>query len=231
MPFIPSLLEYSATELESKLLLIKNNSVEFAKIQKSTDSRTHLHLDFVLPQFAQSRGVEPGNSPEVVFDLISKYFKNSKVVCNAHFMGLKKDNLQLQEYFKNYDFNPNWEYILHFGSEFAQDFRDFERSNSNVQFGVWLDLGDWNDEYDVDEHKTHNILLMTVIAGKSGQKLTPQNRLKALQFAIKNSNLNITIDGGWSVTDELLELKDSKKQPTIVSYSSFWKELENLITS
>ena len=71
---------------------------------------------------------------------------------------------------------------------------------------------------------------MTVYAGKSGQKLTEQVRLDTLQLIQKNPGINFTIDGGWAVTDQLEEINlVQKNKLNIVSYSSFWKELDQLL--
>jgi hypothetical protein len=266
MPFLPSLLEYSPQDLQHKLELIRDNPNQFQTIQKSSDGKIYLHLDFVLPEFAANRNVQPGNSPQVVLGLIHQYFQGQKIVCNSHFMGSLKDTAQVLEFFQTYDWNSNWEYVFYVGPEFVNGFEDLielkvennpsqlrcqpltdNMSQGNlavpfpskgqlgvevpnrikVKIGAWLDL----DQYTLDsKFELSDYLLMTVIAGKSGQKLTEQVRANTLELVQKNPDLNFTIDGGWAVIDGLNELNlDQKKQLNVVSYSSFWKELEKVI--
>lgn len=227
MPFLPSLLEYTPQALNDKLGLINNNLLEFRIIQQATDQNIYLHLDFVLPEFASSRNVDFGNNPEVVFKLIHKYFQDQKVVCNCHFMGLEGDYQYVSNFFKSYNWNPNWRYIMYVGSEFVNDFENL--TNKNVKIGAWLDL----DQYHLhSKFELSNYLLMTVFAGKSGQKLTNEVRSNTLEIVLNNPEVNFTIDGGWAVNDEFKELNlQQKSKLGVVSYSSFWKELEIMTTN
>jgi hypothetical protein len=251
MPFLPSLLEYTPQDLQHKLELIKNYPNQFQSVQKSVDGKIYLHLDFVLPEFAASRGVQPGNSPQVVFDLIHQYFQDQKVVCNSHFMGTKSDTYKVIKFFETYNWNQNWEYVFYVGPEFLQEFKSGTElsvkqnpvaleqplikgqiiveatNNADLKIGAWLDL----DQYSLDsKFELQDYLLMTVFAGKSGQKLTEQVRLNTLELVQQNPELNITIDGGWSVADDLQELNlDQKNKLNVVSYSSFWKEFDKLL--
>lgn len=245
MPFVPSLLEYSPRDLQVKLELIKNNLNAFNQIQAGVNDKIYLHLDFVLPEFATSRNVQPGNSPKVVFDLIDDYFQGQKVVCNSHFMGSKADTQIVLEFFQNYNWNPNWEYILYVGKEFVNEFESvlpyspsqigYQPLNkgqlpvqvSNLKIGMWLDL----DQYDYKtKFELHDYLLMTVFAGKSGQKLTDKVRLNTLKIIQNNPEVAFTVDGGWTVVDDLKELGlEQKNILNVVSYSSFWNEFEKII--
>jgi pentose-5-phosphate-3-epimerase len=238
MPFLPSLLEYTTQALEDKLQLVKNHLTEFEAIQKTPDDKICLHLDFVLSEFAMSRNVKPGNDPAVVFGLIQKYFRDQQIVCNCHFMGSAKDTAEVLEFFKAYNWNPNWEYILYVGQEFVQEFEKqlklplakglaAKLTGVTVKIGAWLDL----DQYNLDtKFVFQDYLLMTVFAGKSGQKLTEVVRINTLEAIQNNPDVNFTIDGGWAVTDELNKLNfEQKNKLNIVSYSSFWKEFVNII--
>jgi hypothetical protein len=253
MPFLPSLLEYSLLDLQNKLELIKNNLAQVQFIQKSPDGKIYLHLDFVLPEFAASRSVQPGNDPKIVFDLINKYFKDQKIVCNCHFMGTKGDVDIVIKFFETYNWNPNWEYILFVGQEFVTEFEELtlpldkkeskqdslatyysnglvaKPTGVSIKIGTWLDFDQYSLQTNFEER---DYLLMTVVAGKSGQKLTKEVRLNTLQLIQNNSDTNFTIDGGWAVTDILIELTDEQKNNlNVVSYSSFWKELEKVLIS
>ncbi len=224
MLFLPSLLEYSTASLQTKLELIKDNLTKFQAVQKSADQKIYLHLDFVLPDFAASRFVQSGNDPKIVFDLIDSHFYGQKVVCNSHFMGLTNDIKGVLAFFKSYSWNLNWEYILYVGQEFLQDFEQFKKFD-NLKVGIWLDL----DQYNVEtKFELSDYLLMTVLAGKSGQKLAIDTRSKTLEIVKQNPNINFTIDGGWSVDDEVSELSlKQKNNLSVVSYSSFWKAFES----
>jgi hypothetical protein len=247
MPFLPSLLEYSPQALELRLQSITEHRSKFQVVQKSPNDRIYLHLDFVLPQFADSRSVEAGNSPEVVLVMIDQYFGDQKVVCNSHFMGLDKDVDEVLKFFETYSWNPNWEYIFYVGREFLADFESkfkiFTQDkvnllgdlhitqsqitvNPKIRVGVWLNFDQYNAE---TKFELKDYLLMTVFAGKSGQKLTEQVRLNTLKIVSKNPDVNFTIDGGWTVVDELAEISlEQQNTLAVVSYSSFWKEFEKL---
>jgi hypothetical protein len=252
MPFLPSLLEYTPADLQAKLELIQKNPTEFQQIQKVTDDKIYLHLDFVLPEFAADRNVQAGNGPDVVFGLINKYFRDKKVVCNSHFMSSAKDTADVLDFFQTYSWNPNWEYILYVGPEFVESFSVLNKleteiplfpkgvarsdgvldqipNNPKIKIGAWLDL----DQYDTEtKFELQDYLLMTVFAGKSGQKLTPEVRSSCLKVVESNPNASFTIDGGWTVLDELSELKlEQKNKLNVVSYSSFWKELNNKLVN
>jgi hypothetical protein len=256
MPFLPSLLEYTPQDLESRLKLIQSHMSEFQSIQRAVDGKIHLHLDFVLPEFAAERNVQPGNNPEIVFGLIHKYFHDQKIVCNSHFMGSAKDTNEVLEFFQTYQWNPNWEYILYVGKEFVEAFENeikllvksrsgevYEpkstpspavpplkrrinqsKFQSSIKIGTWLDLDQYSTETKF-EYKDN--LLMTVFAGKSGQKLTEEVRTNCLKVVQSNPEISFTIDGGWTVLDQLNELSNEQKNKlNVVSYSSFWKEIE-----
>ena len=62
---------------------------------------------------------------------------------------------------------------------------------------------------------------MTVVAGKSGQKLTQENRQSALDLVQKFPQKKFLVDGGWSVG-----WKEDFDNLEVVSYSGFWKEFE-----
>jgi hypothetical protein len=221
MPFLPSLLEYSPQDLESKLKLICSDKESFLKYQKSEDGKIYLHLDFVLPQFALSRNVKQGNLESIVFESLEKYFADDQLYLSIHLMGLDKD-LDfsfdfLLDKLSNYVFEYDWVGEIFVSRDYLDEFKTIEEC-SNFKIGEWLDLGQWNKEtvYETNE----NYLLMTVTAGKSGQKLLEED--KNLMFEIANTypESNFTVDGGWNLESE------PKENLKIVSYSSFWKGFE-----
>ena len=218
MPFLPSLLEYTPQDLETKLKLICANKESFLTYQKSEDGKIYLHLDFVLPEFALFRNVGHGNIESIVFELIEKYFADDQLYLSIHLMGLEKD-LEfsfdfLLDKLSNYVFEYDWVGEIFVSREFMDEFKTIEDC-SNFKIGEWLDLGQWNKETVFETNQ--NYLLMTVVAGKSGQKLLEKD--KNLMFEITNNNpeSNFTADGGWNLESE------SKENLKIVSYSSFWK--------
>ncbi len=62
-----------------------------------------------------------------------------------------------------------------------------------------------------------NYLLMTVVAGKSGQKLTAQNKQEVLEVVRKNPEIDFIVDGGWSlefrseIKNEELKIKNGRR--------------------
>jgi hypothetical protein len=220
MPFLPSLLEYTPQNLESKLKLICSDKESFMKYQKSDDGKIYLHLDFVLPVFALSRDVDHGNLESEVFELLEKYFADDQLYLSIHLMGLDED-LEfsfafLLDKLSNYVFEYDWVGEIFVAKDFVEEFITIEEC-SNFKVGEWLDLGQWNkdSEFERDE----NYLLMTVVAGKSGQKLEEENKNLMFEIAKNNPESNFTVDGGWSLES------DPKENLKIVSYSSFWKGL------
>ena len=218
MPFLPSLLEYSPLELETKLKLICKDKLKFKEFQKSEDGKTYLHLDFVLPEFALSRNVEHGNLESTVFELLEKYFGDDELHLSIHLMGLRKDLEYsfdfLLDKLSNYVFEYDWVGEIFVPAEYVEEFKTIEEC-SNFEVGQWLDLGEWNGETKFESE--HNYLLMTVVAGKSGQKLSEENKDLTFKIANENPESNFNVDGGWSLE---IEPKDNLQ---IVSYSSFWK--------
>jgi hypothetical protein len=218
MPFLPSLLEYSEQDLESRLKSIVAGKKKFMDFQKSVDGKIYLHLDFVLPEFAVSRSVQHGNLEEVVFDLLEKYFLEDQLFLSIHLMGLHNDIEYsfdfLLERLSRYVFENDWVGEIFVPAEYIEEYKSIQEC-SNFKIGEWLDLGQWNAKttFEADE----NYLLMTVLAGKSGQQLSNENKNLAFEVASNNPESNFTVDGGWNLESE------TKQNLKIVSYSSFWK--------
>jgi hypothetical protein len=218
MPFLPSLLEYSPQNLQARLITILDNKHKFLEFQKS--KTITLHLDFVLPEFAESRGVTAGNSPEIVFENIRKVFGNQPLILNTHFMGLNGDMGEVFDFLEEFEMESEWKMTVFVDEKYINKFNNL--ASSRLTVGQWLDLGEYDAETELFEG--NNYLLMTVVAGKSGQKLTEEVKNTALQIVKNNPEVGFTIDGGWSVDFELTD-----PNLNIVSYSSFWKEFEKVI--
>jgi pentose-5-phosphate-3-epimerase len=65
---------------------------------------------------------------------------------------------------------------------------------------------------------------MTVKAGKSGQKRLDINKEKVISIASNNPKSRFIVDGGWSFEED-----KSFNNIQIVSYTSFWMELESTL--
>ncbi len=216
--FLPSLLEYSTRELENKLNEVKLNQKSFFEI--TNQKEINFHLDFVLPDFAESRGVESSLTLEETFKVLEEFFAEERLVLTIHLMGLDKDLENCFEYFKSKNFNSNWTHIVFVGEEYFDkwktDLSCFDLPNFTL--GIWKDVDEWDEKSDFSLAK--NYLLMTVKAGKSGQKLTEDLIERTLEVSKKNQNIDFVVDGGWSVDFESETKLDNLQ---IVSYSSFWK--------
>jgi hypothetical protein len=223
MPYLPSLLEYDASKLDSTLKIISKNLEALQSFQKSPDETVYLHLDFVLPMFAKSRGVESSIDVETNLDLIEKHLDLEKVDLTIHLMGIDEDFDVIDlliERLSNYVFDrPDWSGIVFVPTSELEDFEVIEIC-SNLKVGTWIDYGEYNIETKFEESK--NYLLMTVKAGKSGQKLTEEGIKNVYQISENNPKSNFVADGGWKIESEL------KNNLDIVSYTSFWQEFDKV---
>ncbi len=227
MPFLPSLLEYTPQALHTRLSTIQSNQTKFLSFQQS--AILGLHLDFVLPQFALSRGVQHGNSLEVVFAKILEFFGNQPVILNVHFMGLDDDMKQVFEFLQGFEMPVLWQMTLFVDQKYSPQFellvapkktpKNQNNIHNNITIGNWLDLGEYNKNTCFLPNKSY--LLMTVFAGKSGQKLTQEVQETALIIVQTNSESTFTLDGGWSV-----DFINTNTNLNIVSYSSLWNSFE-----
>ena len=218
MPFLPSLLEYNSEVLHNRLSSIQKNIPKFLSFQQS--DTLSLHLDFVLPQFALSRGVQHGNNIEIVFEQILEFFGNQPVILNVHFMGLDDDMKQVFEFLQDFEIPVLWQMTLFVDQKYSSQFELL--TQNNIAIGQWLDLGEYNQNTCFLPNKSY--LLMTVFAGKSGQKLTQEVQETALTVVQNNPESTFTLDGGWSV-----DFINSNTNLSIVSYSSFWNKFDTII--
>jgi hypothetical protein len=224
MPYLPSLLEYNQKNLNSKLELIKNNLSDFLIFQQSNDNKIYLHLDFVLRDFAASRFVEPSNFIPELFAVLERYFDSQEVYLSIHLMGLERDidfslsflSRILSRYLLE---KPKWSGVIFVPLEFKETF-DSIMEVCNFEVGIWFDANEWSLQSSFT--KSTQYLLMTVLAGKSGQILDSQKKLEAYTVARQNKKSKFTFDGGWNVDDQL------RKNIQIVSYSKFWQEFDKI---
>jgi pentose-5-phosphate-3-epimerase len=218
MFFLPSLLEYSKESLQEKLIITKANLEKFKNLQKSQNlQKSFFHLDFVLNEFAKDRKIMESLGLKDVVEVLKKYFVKENLDLSVHFMGSTSDLNSLTKVLAEFNFPKNWEITIFVPAKFVNYFGNNLKPNQKI--GIWLDLEEWQN-FDFRQNlDVKNYLLMTVKAGKSGQKLIPEIAKKTIEIAQNNVDLEFILDGGWSI-----EFKNSDKNVKIVSYSSFWKE-------
>jgi len=221
MKLIPSLLEYSQEQLIHKLDLVSKNLGLVKKLEQTQDL-IGFHLDFVLPQFAKDRKVMASLGLKTVLDLLQKYFPNSKLHLSMHFMGTIEDLYEINDFLKDQTFNPEWLYTLYVPANFTSTFAYHSKLFSNVSVGIWFDKLQWDDQkISSNLENATNFLLMTVVAGKSGQKLEEAEITKVQAICKNFPETHFLADGGWSLDSDL-----SLDNLQIVSYTSFWQTFE-----
>ena len=211
----PSLLEYSVESLQQKLDLLDQHRKYVSSLQ-SADILS-LHLDFVLPQFAKDRSVMTSLKPHTVLENLNHKYRKSRINLTIHLMGELEDMLESFAYFDQHDFNTKWKYTVLLPEKFVSNWRSqIKKSQKNVVFGVWYDLGECKDK---SFKIAQTYLLMTVLAGKSGQQLTQSIKETTKKLTLDFPNVHFILDGGWQIGEK------SGKNVDIVSHSSFWKSL------
>jgi pentose-5-phosphate-3-epimerase len=216
---LPSLLEYSEQELVKKLETIKKDLIDFKRFTSQLDSnQIHLHLDFVLENFAKDRKVMKSLGLEFFFKILLEHFQDFKLVLSVHLMGDTQDLFESYNFLEKYTANPNWQYFIFVPEKFTKQFETLKLKNPNFKIGIWYDLGDWSVQK-IEKNPIENYLLMTVLAGKSGQKLTTETKQIALDLATSLKTKNFILDGGWQLEDQK---ETTLTNLNMVSYSSFW---------
>jgi hypothetical protein len=216
MQILPSLLEYSSFGLEQKIASIHQHKNDFLRL--AHQKKISLHLDFVLEQFAKDRSVMKSSGLDLVFGALQNQFWDQEIYLSIHLMGDSEDLLEAYRYFDGHNFNPKWHYLILVPDKFTRTWTNLIKKNSpKDKIGTWLDLNEWdNFKFKTGQH----YLLMTVLAGKSGQKLIEQTKSKVLSLVRQYPKSKFLLDGGWNIHD----LDEAVKNVDLVSYSSFWKE-------
>jgi pentose-5-phosphate-3-epimerase len=236
---LPSLLEYSQNDLKNRIQSLKkldldDSLFDLIKVhEKSKSKRLNLHLDFVLKQFAKDRvPILSSLSLVTVFEILDQEFSDQKLNLSVHLMGAIEDLTFAWEFFKKYKKPKDWKITLFLPQNHALRWKsEFKK----YKIGVWLDLHDWLDikelkSKSVDLGGITNVLIMTVVAGKSGQSLTEevQKNLKDLIDNLCEQNLEqkkyIIVDGGWNQEKAKIALKSFNKSAKVdfVAYGGFW---------
>jgi pentose-5-phosphate-3-epimerase len=215
MIILPSLLEYSQESLISRLDSIFENTESFKQITKQTNSNAYsLHLDFVLPQFAKDRSVMTSMSLDSVFTTL-RHFSNKPFHFSIHVMGSVEDLLEAYTFFQTFTWTGPWKITVFVPEKYYTNWHA-TIAKENLTIGIWYDVNEWESKRLKPDI---SYLLMTVIAGKSGQKLTPEMRVKALKKVRNNPRSRFILDGGWGIDE-----KEAATNLEIVSYTSFWKK-------
>jgi pentose-5-phosphate-3-epimerase len=222
MHILPSTLEYSRESLEQKLRLVSQNLDNFHRLQGTSDV-IKLHIDVVMRQFAQDRSVMASVDLVTNLELIEQYFADTTVELTIHLMGTAEDLKEAHEFLQKYTFNLNWTYIIFIPEAFVPTFEVHSLLFDHVRVGIWYDKGEWSEnKCNSWKSRINDYLLMTVYAGKSGQKRSDDDKAKAITLAQSFPDKYIVVDGGWQVGEQE-ELQDFQTLD-MVSYSSFWKQ-------
>ena len=238
MLFLPSLLEYSSESLNRKLLEVKNRLNDFQKIQNplnNTDKKyaskkvnnpvgegsLAFHLDFVLPYFAKDRKVMTSLGLESILNELAKLFSDFNLDLSIHLMGTSEDLFEAHKFFLDYSFKQNWKYTVFVPEKYTSTFWPQTQIFSNYKVGIWYDLNDYSLNKIEQNKAIENYLLMTVLAGKSGQKLNSSKQQLCLELCAKFADKKFIVDGGWGV-----DYKNILTNLEVVSYSSFWNKFE-----
>lgn len=208
---LPSLLEYSTEELESKLAILHQYP---SKIKKLTKQRSlSLHIDWVMKYFAQSRSTMMSLDAESVLTTLLRFYSTKKLTLSIHCMGDSEDLLFAYRFFEKYKFNNKWDYTIYVQEKYFNLWKSAFHLHTKI--GIWYDLDEWQE---ADFYPQYHYLLMTVLAGKSGQVSSEQSQKMALDICRNNMESSFILDGGWKINQDI-----GLDNCMIVSYSDFWK--------
>lgn len=226
MQFYPSILEYSKIQLDNRLTQVSQNLNVFRQIQNPDLDDLNLvkigfHVDVVMTSFAKDRKVMASLRLQTFLETLAKNFPAQSLDLSIHLMGLADDLVEVDKFLRNYNFNPSWNYTIFVPEKFVNSFMYHSQIYPNYKVGIWYDLGEWQESKIKQNEQIENFLLMTVVAGKSGQKLTQENKQNALSLVQKFGTKKFLVDGGWSV-----DWNEDFDNLEVISYSGFWKEFE-----
>jgi len=198
--------------LELRINKVLSDTERFKQITKQVPPFVW-HADFVLPNFAKARNIEPSFDLQTYFDIFTQNYPNSATF-QVHLMGEDVDLQESLSYFQSRHLNPNWNYQILVRPQNFELWQSIFGVHKNVQIGVWYDLGQWEN---IEVFDFNLVLLMTVLAGQSGQSLTEKTVNTALNKLDKNYNTFFIFDGGWPVDSQF-----DHKNLNIVSDTAFW---------
>lgn len=261
---LPSLLEYSASDLNKRLDQINklvNEGQFFEQVYLIDDINEKilpkdpaenmplcLHLDFVLSQFAKDRSpILSSLGPNEIMNCLKLKFPKTALDLSIHLMGELEDLPAAWQYFDSLRKPKNWKMTLYLPYNQASGWR---RSFKKYKIGAWLDLTQWYQQEAHDSKTDSNLgnsknsttkifdlkyikslLVMTVVAGKSGQKLSPEIETALGKILVQNPQIeHFIVDGGWDkskATNFMTKNKPSAKVD-FVAYSGFWRNIPEI---
>jgi len=212
---LPSLLEYSPEELQRKCQFLRDNLDEVLAL---THNKTlSLHLDCVLPQFAADRSVMASLGLPTVFEVLHTIFPAQPLDLSIHLMGTAEDMVDMHHLFSQIELPAQWASAVFVSPQYFDVWSAMLHTFPHVKVGQWLDLPQWKS---VNFQSGVHYLLMTVLAGKSGQKRQLEDRQQVIQIARLHPDSFFIFDGGWATSESVHVLNTS-----LVSYSHFWKTI------
>lgn len=210
----PSLLEYSIPDLVKRLNYLQSNMSQC--MHYAHQDILTLHIDCVCKRFAQDKHALMSNSLQTTLDTIAERFSLDRLHLSIHLMGDTEDLMELYAFLNTYQTLPMWSYTIFIPEEFYISWSQ-QFNSDTMTIGIWYDLNMWTTQVFAP---TINYLLMTVPAGKSGQKALLTDKNKALNIARTNPQSRFIVDGGWNIDED--PLLDNLQ---VVSYSSFWSHI------
>jgi len=241
---LPSILEYSSQSLVKKLDILYTQK-KFIKSIIDPENKTALpiHLDLVYTQFAKDRSVMTSLELDKILKIIQNHpIKNCKLDLSVHFMAELEDyNSVFSSINKSLPFwprkNSQVTFFIPKKANLASWIEIMEWTPENLNWGNWYDLNQWNGR---TEFLLDNNLLMTVFAGRSGQKLESSKLIEIENLRYRpdlvslnkskdnkeKSNFNLIIDGG--IDFDLYSKLAKDMNLNAVMYSAFWKKFDLL---
>jgi pentose-5-phosphate-3-epimerase len=232
----PSILEYSSESLIYKLKLILKHKYSFQKLANQDKSGSlFIHLDIVAKYFAQSRFVMKSINFETVFkNILQLELKNT--VFSTHFMTLLDDQkviwkaLELLNLHQKELKTKNVKFIFYLSESLVEPIQSIIKQDnlgSILKLGIWYDKDEWIKELEsLTKNDNHlPLLLMTVPAGKSGQKLNNETLYFMNSLLVSQNYKSILIDGGINFKNvNLFKKQNRDNKVDFVSYNAFWQK-------
>jgi len=174
-----------------------------------------LHLDFVMKHFAQERSALMSLSIDTVLRVLKEYFHGFELDLSLHLMGETEDLYNSLKSVELYELVDGWQYSLYVPEKYYSNWKSLHL-NQAYMAGIWYDLDEWKQ---AEFHNGSRYLIMTVFAGRSGQKADDKDKNKILEIAKKHPEIDFIVDGGWKIEED-----PTMENVRMVSYSSFWSQ-------
>jgi hypothetical protein len=213
MSYLPALLVRTEEELAAKLSHV---TVDIEEFMETTGQEHHaLHVDIILPEFGKTHSSEPTLAYDILLTSIIARFEGERLRLNIHLMGQADEALAVAQWIlaNLNDTRVYGEIYLPFYSYDNLELVD----HRNWLVGTWYDKSQWDLE---TEFVSGEILLMTVLAGHSGQVGDTTLKQSAHLVADKHPEYNWIFDGGWKKDESPLE--DNRE---IAVNTDYWSTL------